>query len=449
MPAETILWWGIGTAVVLVVFVPYFVRFMRRNRLDRERKTEAAALGIDRPVAQFPYVDANRCVGCGACVEACPEGDVLGLVGGTSVVINGLRCVGHARCEEACPVGAIEVGVGDLKSRKDVPLLDEKRQTNLPRVFVAGELGGIALVRNASLQGRQVIEAVAERVEAGVEAGSGALDVAIIGAGPAGLSASLMAKARGLSYVTIEKEESLGGSLLHYPRRKMVLTQPVDLSPWGALSREEYTKEELLEVFWRMVGESSLNVNFGEALAELERVNGHYMVRSGTEEYRARHVVLAIGRRGTPRKLRVPGEELPKVMYRLIDAESYQNKKILIVGGGDSAIEAAIGLARQEGNRITLSYRKEKLFRIKKKNEDKITAMIEDGTVEPIFSSNVSEIGEDSVTLAIGEEERTIENDFVFVFAGGVPPFSFLQQMGVRFGGAEELCASGVGGSVN
>ncbi len=448
MASEAAIIWLVGGLVVLAVFVPYLLRFALRNRRDRERKAEASALGIDRPIAQYPYVDPNKCVGCGACVKACPEGDVLGLVGGTSVVINGLRCVGHARCEEACPVGAIEVGLGDLKSRKDVPLLDQEMQTNLPRVYVAGELGGIALVKNATLQGRQAVEVVADRVQQkGPE--RGALDLLIVGAGPAGLSASLMAKTLGLRYQTLEKEEGLGGSILHYPRRKMVLTQPVDLSPWSSLNKEEYVKEDLLDFYWRMVGDNSLNVNFGESLEGLERSNGHYLVRSKLEEYRTRHVLLAIGRRGSPRKLGVPGEELPKVMYRLVDAESYKGKNLLVVGGGDSAIEAAVGLARQEGNRVTLSYRKERLFRIKKKNEERIAALFDSGAVEPIFSSNLIEVREDAVVLDVGGDEPVeMANDYVFIFAGGVPPFRFLQGMGVKFGG-EELCPTQAGASSN
>ncbi len=439
MISEATLIWLIGGLLVLGIFVPYLVRFARRNRRDRLRKAEATRLGIDRPVAQYPYVDPNRCVGCGACVKACPEGDVLGLVGGTSVVINGLRCVGHGRCEEACPVGAIEVGLGDLKSRRDVPRLDDEMQTNLPRVYVAGELGGIALVKNATLQGRKAVEVVADRVDA-MGSDPGALDLLIVGAGPAGLAASLMAKTLGLRYRTIEKEQGLGGSILHYPRRKMVLTQPVDLSPWGSLTREEYSKEDLLDLYWRMVGENGLDVGFGESLDGIQRSNGHYVVRSNLDEYNSRHVLLAIGRRGSPRKLGVTGEGLAKVMYRLVDAESYRNSDILIIGGGDSAIEAAIGLARQEGNRITLSYRKERLFRIKRKNEEKIEALFARGAVRPLFSSNVAEIREDAVRLEVdGAEPVELPNDYVFVFAGGVPPFRFLQDLGVRFGG-EDLC---------
>jgi NAD-dependent dihydropyrimidine dehydrogenase PreA subunit len=150
-----VLVWGVSVAVVAAIVLPYVLSFRRRRHSDRSRKEEAVRLGVDRPQAQFPFVDPMRCIGCGACVDACPEGDVLGIVGGTATVVNGLRCVGHGRCEIACPVGAIEVGLGDLKSRKDIPVLDEWQQTSVPGVFVAGELGGLALVKNAIAQARR------------------------------------------------------------------------------------------------------------------------------------------------------------------------------------------------------------------------------------------------------------------------------------------------------
>ncbi len=264
------------------MIVPYWLKFRRRLQRDRERQKEARRLGIDRPSAQFPFVDALDCIGCGACVAACPEGDVLGIVGGTAVVVNGLRCVGHGHCEVACPVEGIEVGIGDLKARQDVPLLDDRLQTSVPGVFVAGELGGLSLVRNAARQGRLAIEAIAERLQQS-KLGSNpeVLDVVIVGAGPAGLSAALAAHDRGLSYVALEKEPSLGGSLLHYPRRKMVLTQSLDLPPWGSLKREEYQKEELLEIFSNMVGEVGLNLQFGEEVKATERAEEKLQVTTG------------------------------------------------------------------------------------------------------------------------------------------------------------------------
>lgn len=436
--AESLLVWGAALFLVALIVLPYLWRFRRRVRHDRERKEEAAALGIDKPAAQFPYIDPAHCIGCGACVRACPEGDVLGIVGGTAVVVNGLRCVGHGRCEKACPVGAITVGLGDMKSREDVPLLDETGQTTVPGIYVVGELGGLSLVRNAVSQGRQVVESLAEE---GTEArepekeASEVLDVAVVGAGPAGLSAGLTAAHAGLSCVVLEREPTLGGSLLHYPRRKMVLTQPVELPPWGALDREEYSKEELLALFEGLVHGHPVDVCFGEAVEDVRREDDHFLVCTTDGSWRARSVILALGRRGTPRKLGVPGEELSKVMYRLLDAEGYKGQKILVVGGGDSAAEAAIGLARQPGNEVTLSYRREKLVRLKKKNQDALDALLASGKVRPLFSSQPVEITPGSVRLKVGGDTVEIENDYVFVFAGGVPPFDFLKKIGVQFGG--------------
>jgi thioredoxin reductase (NADPH) len=433
--SESALLWSAALLLAALIVLPYLWRFRRRARRDRERKEEAVALGIDRPSAQYPYINPLHCIGCGACVRACPEGDVLGLVGGTAVVVNGLRCVGHARCEEACPVGAITVGLGDLKSREDVPLLDETRQTTVPGLYVVGELGGLSLVRNAVFQGRTTMEHIAKTLRDEPPTNE-VLDVVIVGAGPAGLSAGLTAEAASLHYAILEREETLGGSLLHYPRRKMVLTQPVELPPWGALTREEYAKETLLELFEGMVRDHVLNVCFGEAVEDVQKQDGIFLVRStsGTT-LRARTVVLALGRRGTPRKLGIPGEELPKVMYRLIDAESYQGQKILVVGGGDSAAEAAIGLSRQPGNEVTLSYRREKLVRLKKKNQDALDCLLAEGKVRPLFSSQPTEIEPNRVRLKVGAETVELANDYVFVFAGGVPPFDLLKRMGVRFGG--------------
>lgn len=433
--SEPVLVWGVALLIMGLIVLSYLLRFRRRLRLDRERKEEAAALGIDKPAAQFPYVDPNRCIGCGACVKACPEGDVLGVVGGTAVVVNGLRCVGHGRCEEACPVGAIQVGLGDLRSREDVPLLDDHYQTTIPGLYVVGELGGLSLVRNAVFQGRRVIEHLPRTGTAGKP---GALDVAIVGAGPAGLSAGLTAATSGLSYAVFEREETLGGSLLHYPRRKMVLTQRVELPPWGALDREEYSKEVLVDLFEGLVRDHALDVRFGEAVQDIRREEDGTFILSTSrgDEVRTRAVVLALGRRGTPRKLGVPGEELPKVMYRLVDAEAYRNQRILVVGGGDSAAEAALGLSCQPGNVVSLSYRRDKLVRLKKKNQDALDALLAAGRIQALFSSQPVEIGTDHVRLKCRDQEIELPNDWVFVFAGGVPPFDFLRKLGVRFGGA-------------
>jgi len=439
MVSESMLVWSAASALAFAVVAPYLVYFNRRLRLDEQRKAEAVRLGIDRPVAQYPFIDRSRCIGCAACVAACPEGDVLGVVGGTAVVINGLRCIGLSHCEIACPVGAIEVGLGDLRSRLDIPTLDDDLESNIPGLFIVGELGGLSLVRNAVDQGRRVIEHIAERAAAHAPALDGLLDVVIVGAGPSGLSAALAATTRGLTHQVLEREADLGGSLLHYPRRKMVLTRPLDLSPWGTLKAEEIQKERLLEVFQGLMESASLRIAFGHNVTGVEREGGIFTTRAGGAAYRSRYLVLALGRRGEPRKLGVPGEELPKVMYRLMDAESYRDQRILIVGGGDSAAEAAIGLARDGRNAVTLSYRRERLVRIKRKNQEAMDGLIRGRRIHPLFTSEVTEIRPESVQLRQGEEAVEIPNDFVFVFAGGVPPFPLLKRIGVGFGGPAEL----------
>ncbi len=432
--------WILALLVAGAVCAGYFASFRRRTRLAGVAKEEAAQLGIDRPRGQYPFIDPDICSGCGGCVDVCPEGDVLGVVGGVAVIVNGLRCIGISHCQEACPLGAIQVGLGDVLSRRDMPLLDERLQTTVPGVFIAGELGGLSLVRNAVHQGRTAIEQIAqlagERRSAG---GREVVDVAIVGAGPAGLSAGVTAANLGLSHLILEREESLGGTVYKYPRRKLVLTQPVQFEGWGGLERDEYQKEDLLEIFERLAREAELRLAFGQPLEALARDNGHFAIQTGGAIVHARHVVLALGRRGTPRKLGVPGEELPKVMYQLMDAASYEGKKILVVGGGDSAVEAAMALSRQSNNRITLSYRKERLVRIKMKNQKAIENLIAEERVHPLFSSQLEEIGPQGVRLNVdGGRKVELENDYVFIFAGGVPPFGLLRKIGVRFGGESE-----------
>jgi thioredoxin reductase/ferredoxin len=436
--SESLVIWSAAALLVTAIVVPYFLSFRRRNSRDAARKHEASKLGIDRPLAQFPYVDATWCIGCGACVTACPEGDVIGIVGGTAAVINGLRCVGHGLCETACPVGAIEVGLGDLKSRIDIPVLDPDYESSVAGLFVVGELGGLALFKNAVTQGSKVGRHIAARGRRVGPAAPDVFDVVVVGAGPAGVSAALTALEQGLRPLVLEQEQHLGGTVLHYPRRKLVLVQKVDLPLATHLPSAEYTKEALLELLERLIVQARLSVRFGQRVTDVRREEGLFVVTAGESVVRARFVVLALGRRGTPRKLGVPGEDLPKVMYKLIDAESYKDQRILVVGGGDSAVEAAIGLARQSGNEITLSYRKDRLVRIKQKNEQRFNRLVAAGKVKLAFSSDVTEILPGAVRLRTPGGSVDLRNDYVFVFAGGEPPLGLLNKIGLRFGGGPE-----------
>ncbi|HGY56091.1 MAG TPA: 4Fe-4S dicluster domain-containing protein [Caldithrix abyssi] len=426
-----IIWLGTG-GLILFIILPYFLNFRRKQREDAVRREEAVRLGADKTVAQFPQVDPFACIGCASCVAACPEGEVLGIVNGKAAIINGLKCVGHGRCAEACPVGAIVVGLGDIEKRDDIPLLNKHQETSVERVFIAGELSGLALIRNAIGQGREVVEHIAQNGRRIKD--PQVHDVAIVGAGPAGLTAALTAVQHNLSHIIID-QQGAGGTILHYPRKKLVMTRPVEIPLYGWLNKPEYSKEELLEIWQGIQNKFDLHLRIGDKLQNVVRNNGHYEVQTHNGVYYARNVVLALGRRGTPRKLNVPGEELSKVMYKLIDAESYQNEHLLVVGGGDSAIEAAIGLANQPGNRVTISYRKDKFFRIKRRNEQRLSEYIRSGRIQVVFNSQVICIEEKIVRLKTVKEDMHLPNDYTFIFAGGEPPFQLLKKIGIRFGG--------------
>lgn len=431
---ESGLIWLITIALLLAFFIPYFLKFRRAQRLTLDRKKEAESMGVGRPRSQYPLIDAAYCIGCGSCVEACPEGDVLGVVYGKATIINGERCVGHGYCEQVCPVGAIKVGLGDIKTREDIPVLNDYFESNVPGLFVAGELGGISLIRNAITQGRTAVERIAElRQDSGRNAGADC-DLIIVGGGPAGLSAALTAIEKDLSYIVIDQQEP-GGTILQYPRRKLVMTQPVEIPLYGRLEKDEYSKETLLDIWTKLISKFKLRVQANEKVENLQQTENLFKIQTQQAEYKAPFVVLAMGRRGTPRKLGVPGEDKAKVAYQLLDAQSYNNNDLLVVGGGDSAVEAAVGLARQSKNRVHLSYRKSKLFKIKKKNEDRINELIDQDKIKPLFNSNVISIDDKSVNLKIGDDITEIPNDYVFVFAGGIPPFDMLKQVGIQFGG--------------
>ncbi len=417
-------------------FIGPLVLYVRRTR-QREQAALAAAergkLHSSGPRAQHPHIDVAHCIGCGACVDVCPEGNVLGVIAGKAAIINGHKCIGHGLCADACPVGAIEIVMADASISADMPRLTRDFETSVPGVFIIGELGGLALIKNAVNQGRECMDGIARRL-ATLPSTPGVLDVCIVGAGPAGLTASLRAVERALTYVTLEQEE-LGGTVAKYPRQKLVMTSPVQFPMHGTFKKLEIPKEELLKFWMSVVEEGGVTVRTQEKVEAIEREpDGILRIRSSLGEYRARNVVLALGRRGTPRKLDIPGEDLPKVMYSLIEADAYVNAKILVVGGGDSAVEAALGLAYQKGNQVTLSYRKEEFSRIKERNAQKLREATKGKKLQVLFESQPTEVRPHSVLLSVKGTVAEIPNDWMWVFAGGEPPNAFLQKVGVAMG---------------
>jgi len=395
---------------------------------------------------QHPEIDLSRCIGCGLCVQACPEDGVLEMIHGQAVVVHGARCVGHGRCAAACPTGGIALTLGDLSDRRDLPALTgEFEAVGTPGLFLAGEITGFALVRTAIAQGTAVANAAAARIAevfrlkgAKRPIGNDVLDLAIVGAGPGGIACALRGKELGLRLAVFEQEEQLGGTVAGYPRRKLVMTQPVDLPLFGRLPKLTYQKEELIELWERVARENTLPIRTGQRLVAVQREHdGVFRIETTNGVARARTVCLALGRRGTPRKLGVPGEERTNVAYSLLDVHSYEGRRILIVGGGDTAIEAAVGLSEQPGNDVTISYRKNAFFRLKARNEKAIQKAIAKRSVKVLFESEVLRIDEGRVVLQIGQSEKELANDEVFIFAGGIPPFELLEKSGVSFDPAD------------
>lgn len=441
---EGLIYGGLA-AVLALSLAAHLVQHRRRDR-DARAAARKAGAATEGPQGRHPQIDTDWCIGCAACVTACPEGDVLAVIGGKAALINGHKCIGHELCAEACPVGAIRIAMAPPAMTAGLPVLSPDLESSVPNLFVAGELGGLALIKNAVNQGRDCIDRIAERVPAlrhRPDVGSPPVDVVIVGAGPAGLSASLRAVERGLTAVTLEAEE-LGGTVAKYPRQKLVMTSPVEFPLHGRFRKLEISKEDLLAFWSRAAARAGLAIRCRERVEEIRREpTGRFTVRTGAAEYHALTVVLAIGRRGTPRKLDIPGEELPHVMYSLLDAEAYRNERILVVGGGDSAVEAALGLAHQPGNRVTISYRKEAFTRLKDRNEKRVADAIRRGAVEVLFNSRPVEIRAGSVLLDVAGQPGEVPADHVWIFAGGTPPAALLEAAGVRLGRQELSAAAG------
>jgi thioredoxin reductase (NADPH) len=399
----------------------------RRHATDHAELQSSQEQGLNEPPSLHPVVDLSRCIGSGGCAKACPE-QALGIVAGKAVLISGASCIGHGACQAACPVEAIRLVFGTEKRGMDIPQVSPEFETNVPGIFVAGELGGMGLIRKAAEQGRQAIEFIRKRSK-----GKFDLDVVIVGCGPAGLSAGLAAMQHKLRFKLVEQEDSLGGSVYHYPRQKVAMTAPVQLAIVGKMRFGEVQKEKLLEFWLGVVEKTQLPISFRERMESVEPEGDGFLVKTSKATYRTRCVLLTIGRRGTPRKLGVPGEESAKVAYRLVDPAQYVNQSVLVVGGSDSALEAAIAMAVQPGTDVILSYRGEAFSRVKQKNRARLEELETQGKLRVMLSSKVLRIKEREVVISWQGADQVHRNDAVIVCAGGELPTPLLQKMGVQF----------------
>lgn len=425
---ENIASYFIVGILFIVIFYLYLKKHKQTSLETSEKINKAKEIGLHEPISLHPVVDSDKCIGSGACIKACPEKDILGLVNGKAQPINASRCVGHGACFNACPVQAISLCIGTEQRGVELPHVSQEFETSIPGIFIAGELGGMGLIKNAVEQGKQAVEYFIKKSKKSSKA---RYDLVIVGAGPAGISASLTAAKNNLKFITVE-QDSLGGTVFSFPRAKVVMTSPMELPLFGRVKLNQTTKSELLDLWHKVLERNRITINEQEKVETIEKLDDYFIVKTQKDSYTSNGIILAVGRRGSPRKLGVKGEDKEKVFYRLLEPELIHKKNILIVGGGDSAIESAILLADQN-NVVTLSYRGDKFSRIKPTNFDMINKYQRLKKINVLYNSNVLEINDFDVKLSMNSGENlNLKNDFVYIFAGGELPTKFLEQIGIK-----------------
>jgi thioredoxin reductase (NADPH) len=426
---ENILIYSCVLILCVTVVVVYLRKKNRASKIVEEKVRIAKESGMHEPISLHPYIDVDKCIQIGACIKACHEHDILGIIDGKATLINASQCIGHGACFLACPTGAISLRIGTEKRGVELPEIGDDFETNVPGIYIAGELGGMGLIRNAVEQGKQATENIAKTIKRNIKV---SYDLIIIGAGPAGISAGLTAKKLGLSFLLLE-QDSLGGTVFTFPRKKIVMTAPMNLSLYGKVKLYETSKAELLDLWQRVLAKNNIQVNENSKVESILCEDGIFKVTTlKGDQFTSETVLLAIGRRGTPRKLNVPGEISEKVAYRLLEPELITDKDVIVVGGGDSAIESALLLADE--NRVILSYRNEVFNRIKPGNSLALSKAREEGKLDVRLSTNLINIEDEYVTLSVGKngESVKLKNDLVYIFAGGELPTQFLEKAGIK-----------------
>ncbi len=431
---------GILFIVVVVAIIGFGLwhSWWHSKRLDkrsREILQDAQHRGMDEPPSLHPKIDVDVCIGSGSCVLDCPEQSVLGLISGRGHLVGAADCIGHGRCAAACPVDAISLVFGTARRGVDLPELAGDFETSVPGIYIAGELGGMGLIANAFEQAIQAMDAIADslRQDSGGNGGEAdPFDVVVVGAGPAGMSGTLRAKELGLHCVCID-QSTWGGAVRNYPRAKIVMTRRIRVPLYGPVKLRRTSKEALLELWDSIVSLTKIDVRSETQLLGAKQNGTCFEIETNRGNFYARRILLAIGRRGTPRKLGVPGEEGANVTTRLIDPERWAGLKILVVGGGDVAVESALTLAAQDDTQVTLVHRGPVINRPRAELRRRLAAAQKSDDLTLLLKSSVTEIEPTRVHIRSGDEPpRAIDMDQVFVMIGGQLPTQLLNTLGIR-----------------
>ena len=425
-------WLWIALAGVGAALARAGARAVHRGRAARA--STSAAIVRPPAIARLPVVDGATCLGCYACVDACPY-DVLEIRRYVAEVARPADCCGLTLCEQRCPNGSLVMTDGAEAPARATSLADSLESREVPGLFLAGDVTGLPLIRNAINQGAHAVRTIAGARPGRPRLDGDLLDLLIVGAGPAGLSAALEAQALGLRYVVLE-QGSVAGSIRSFPRGKLVLDP--DLPDLGRLWLAETSKEELLARWLEAVRRERPAIREGVRVTAIARTAGRFTVQALSADgervaCRATHVLLAVGRRGTPRPLPidVPPAWSDRVHYSLADARSFAGQRVLVIGLGDVAMEAALALSRQPGAQVTVSYRGDDFVRGKARNIAELRRREAAGALRMLWRSELRALEPGHAVLSAPGGPAAVPCDAVLAFIGSIAPDSLLPAAGL------------------